>query len=109
MCEYNIHVEVPHATPTQVWDFMADFSNMRLLNPLLVNWRISGETNDFRKQVRPVGMLAGWIVGQWGIWLIRIKGTVTPKSFIPQYDQKRFIVYCKSEKNGQNHQISTKG
>ena len=70
MCEYKISVQVPQATPTQVWDFMADFSNMRLLNPLLVSWRIIGESNDFRKQVQPVGMSAGREYDRLGLWLI---------------------------------------
>ena len=31
---------VSQASPTQVWEFMADFSNYKYLNPHLLEWRV---------------------------------------------------------------------
>ena len=43
-------ISIPHATPTEVWEFMADFSNQKILNPKLLYFQIlSDNTNKLRK------------------------------------------------------------
>ena len=44
-------VIIPQATPSQVWQFMADFSNYKLLNPHLTDWRVLADSAHKKKQV----------------------------------------------------------
>ena len=45
------HVLIPQATPREVWEFMADFSNYKLLNPHLIHWHVLSDSAHKRKQV----------------------------------------------------------
>ena len=47
----NTAREVPWCD-LQVWDFMADFSNMKLLNPLLTDFQVLSESTDPRRKGR---------------------------------------------------------
>ena len=42
---------IPQATPSQVWQFMADFSNYKLLNPHLIDWQVISDSAHKKKQV----------------------------------------------------------
>ena len=42
---------IPHATPREVWQFMADFSNYKLLNPHLIDWQVISDFAHKKKQV----------------------------------------------------------
>ena len=45
------HVLIPQATPREVWEFMADFSNYKLLNPHLIHWHVLSDSAHKKKQV----------------------------------------------------------
>ena len=44
-------VVIPQATPREVWEFMADFSNYKLLNPHLIQWHVLSDSAHKKKQV----------------------------------------------------------
>ena len=44
-------VVVGQATPTQVWEFMGDFSNYKQLNPHLEQWHVLADSTHARRQV----------------------------------------------------------
>ena len=44
-------VVIPQATPQEVWEFMADFSNYKLLNPHLIQWHVLSDSAHKKKQV----------------------------------------------------------
>ena len=47
----HIAAIIPQATPSQVWQFMADFSNYKLLNPHLIDWQVVTDSTHRKKQV----------------------------------------------------------
>lgn len=43
-------ITIPQATPTQVWEYMADFSNNKILNPKLLDFQILSDSTNKRKK-----------------------------------------------------------
>ena len=59
-CPPQAVVVVGQATPTQVWEFMADFSNYKQLNPHLEQWHVLTDSTHTRRQV---GSYISWSHG----------------------------------------------
>ena len=43
-------ITIPQATPTQVWEYMADFSNYKILNPKVLDFQILSDSTNKRKK-----------------------------------------------------------
>uniref|UniRef100_A0A182M202 Uncharacterized protein n=1 Tax=Anopheles culicifacies TaxID=139723 RepID=A0A182M202_9DIPT len=44
---YHISTIIPHTKPEDVWEFVADFSRMKKLNPTILNFRILADHGNF--------------------------------------------------------------
>ena len=60
-CPPQAAVVVVQATPTQVWEFMADFSNYKQLNPHLEQWHVLADSTHTRRQVGTYTASVTWI------------------------------------------------
>ncbi|XP_037821957.1 uncharacterized protein LOC119610700 [Lucilia sericata] len=61
--KYEIDGVIKNSRPEDVWNYVADFSKMRLLNPTILNFRIlsdSGHTHDWRYTVEYTERLSHW-------------------------------------------------
>ncbi|KAF5288046.1 hypothetical protein FQR65_LT12096 [Abscondita terminalis] len=45
---YETTVVIPKVHPSNVWEFVADFSNMKYLNPTLVDFNILSDTGNYQ-------------------------------------------------------------
>ncbi|KAK9882688.1 hypothetical protein WA026_022740 [Henosepilachna vigintioctopunctata] len=45
---YNANVFLPNAHPNEVWEFVADFSNMKHLNPTIEDFKITDEIGNYK-------------------------------------------------------------
>ncbi|EDW19577.1 uncharacterized protein LOC6583433 [Drosophila mojavensis] len=61
--KYQIDRVIDNARPEAVWEYVADFNKMRLLNPTIINFRIladQGHAHDWRYTVRYTERLSHW-------------------------------------------------
>ncbi|XP_035786724.1 uncharacterized protein LOC118463899 [Anopheles albimanus] len=61
--EYELSGVVPHTKPEDVWDFLADFSHMKRLNPTIIDFKViseSGYRNDWKYTVSYEEKLSHW-------------------------------------------------
>ncbi|XP_017863227.1 PREDICTED: uncharacterized protein LOC108613932 [Drosophila arizonae] len=61
--KYQIDGVIDNARPEAVWEYVADFNKMRLLNPTIINFRIladQGHAHDWRYTVRYTERLSHW-------------------------------------------------
>ena len=63
-------VVVGQATPTQVWEFMGDFSNYKQLNPHLEQWHVLADSTHARRQV------GGPNIGHMDTLIVLLQGSV---------------------------------
>ncbi|XP_049291091.1 uncharacterized protein LOC125768027 [Anopheles funestus] len=45
--KYHISTIIPNTKPEDVWEFVADFSRMKKLNPTILNFRVLAEQGNF--------------------------------------------------------------
>uniref|UniRef100_A0A182QZF4 Uncharacterized protein n=1 Tax=Anopheles farauti TaxID=69004 RepID=A0A182QZF4_9DIPT len=45
--KYQISTIIPHTKPEDVWEFVADFSRMKKLNPTILNFRVLADQGNF--------------------------------------------------------------
>ncbi|EDW78909.1 uncharacterized protein Dwil_GK11439 [Drosophila willistoni] len=61
--EYQIGGTISNARPEKVWEYVADFNKMRLLNPTIINFKIladHGHAHDWRYTVEYTERLSHW-------------------------------------------------
>ncbi|EDV96966.1 GH16571 [Drosophila grimshawi] len=61
--KYQIDAVIGNAEPEAVWEYVADFNKMRLLNPTILNFKIlndEGHSHDWRYTVRYTERLSHW-------------------------------------------------
>ncbi|VEN46582.1 unnamed protein product [Callosobruchus maculatus] len=46
--EHKSFVFIPRVPPNQVWEFVADFSNMKYLNPTIIDFNIIEESGNYK-------------------------------------------------------------
>lgn len=68
--EYKTEIILPEAKPADVWEFMADFSNMKKLNPTM--WVFNDKTSSYLFIPLP----SGWILMFYGRVVITIIGSI---------------------------------
>ncbi|KAK5639949.1 hypothetical protein RI129_010760 [Pyrocoelia pectoralis] len=54
LCRYRTYdheesVVIKHVPPSDIWEFVADFSNMKYLNPTIVDFNILSESGNYRR------------------------------------------------------------
>ncbi|XP_037930793.1 uncharacterized protein LOC119665635 [Teleopsis dalmanni] len=93
--KYNIDAVISDTHPEEVWEYVADFSKMRLLNPTILNFHVvsdSGHAHDWRYTVIYTERLS-----HWPYWLNTGKGDYIVKKSMPGVVPQLFTIDSEHE------------
>ncbi|XP_023301647.2 uncharacterized protein LOC111683776 [Lucilia cuprina] len=93
--KYEIDGVIKNSRPEDVWNYVADFSKMRLLNPTILNFRIlsdSGHTHDWRYTVEYTERLS-----HWPYWLNTARANYIVVKSLPQVNPEVYSIKSNHE------------
>ncbi|XP_053952935.1 uncharacterized protein LOC128859845 [Anastrepha ludens] len=91
--KYKIDVLIDNSKPEEVWEYVADFSKMRLLNPTILDFKIitdSGHAHDWRYTVEYTERLS-----HWPYWLNKAKADYIVTKTMPGVDPAVYAIESK--------------
>ncbi|KAL3285092.1 hypothetical protein HHI36_019216 [Cryptolaemus montrouzieri] len=80
---YKASVVLPDVHPNEVWEFVADFSNMKYLNPTIEDFKIIDEKGNYN---------------HWQ-YTVQYKESLSHWPYLPNYAEAKFSIKANSQKD----------
>uniref|UniRef100_A0A1I8MYK3 Uncharacterized protein n=1 Tax=Musca domestica TaxID=7370 RepID=A0A1I8MYK3_MUSDO len=93
--DYKSDGIIKNTKPEEVWNYVADFSKMRLLNPSILNFKIlsdGGNTHDFRYTVEYTERL-----NHWPYWLNTARANFKVVKSMPNIEPQIYSIESQHE------------